>query len=132
MGVFSGDANAIRGGTATDRDNFLLINPDGSITVSSAAGVTPLTITTDTVVSVTPSGVTILAANPNRKNAIVQNLNAAVLQVYFTNAQAFGAGGIQLQQYQTWEAAQATGVYQGIVYGRYSAATANVGRIEEE
>lgn len=92
----------------------------------------PTTISTSGIVSVTSAETTLLANNFNRKNAVIQNHGAAVLQVYFTTGQAFGAGPILLQQYQTWSASQAgAGVYQGIIYGRTSAATQNAGRIEE-
>jgi hypothetical protein len=125
----------IRPGAMSIRDalgleRFLAINADGSINVSTS-GTTALTLGTNNVVSVNNAETTILAANANRKNAIVQNHGASVLQIHFTAAQAFGAGPILLQQYQSWEAAQVTGVYQGIIYGIRAAATENAGRIEE-
>ena len=125
------DAMMIRGGaTEAQRERFLAINADGSIN-TSPSGIQALVIGTNTVVSVTSAETTILAASASRRNAIIMNLGAAVLQIHFTTGQAFGAGPLQLQQYQSWEAAQVTGVYQGIIYGIRASATQNAGVVQE-
>lgn len=98
----------------------------------TAAQARPLAITTDDVVSVGAVEVEILPENGSRRNAIIQNQGAAVLQLHFTAGQAFGSGPIVLVQYASWEAAQFTGVYQGAIYGIRASATQNVGRVEEE
>ena len=105
----------------------------GQIPGGSTAGQPrPLTLSVDTVVSVDNAETTILAANANRRAATIENLGAAVLQIHFTTGQAFGAGPIQLQQYETLDLAQpGVGVYQGIVYGIRAAATQNAGVVEE-
>jgi len=95
----------------------------------------PLTVpaggATNGVVSVNNAQTVILAANASRKNAIIQNQDASVLQVYFATGQAFGAGPILLPQYAILELGQLAGVYNGIVYGIRAAATGNVGVVEE-
>lgn len=97
----------------------------------TGAQVRPLALATNGVVSVTNAETQLLAANANRRNAIIENLDSTVLQIHFTAGQAFGAGPIQLTQYQTWEAAQVTGVYQGIIFGIRASTTGNAGVIEE-
>lgn len=98
--------------------------------VPGGGQVRPLAVT-GSVVSVTNAETPILLASKARRGALIQNFGASVVQIHFAPGQAFGAGPIQLQQYQTWEAAQLNGVYQGVVYGIRAAATADVGVTDE-
>lgn len=130
-GELVGGVSVRNSGDTGPRNVYLLINADGSINVNSTAAATALTVGTNTVVSVGPAQATVLAANTSRKGAVVQNHGSAVLQLHFTNGQAFGAGPVLLQQYQSWNAEQETGVYKGIVYGIRAALTQNAGVVEE-
>lgn len=86
------------------------------------------------VVSVSDAETTIAAADPLRKNLVVQNHGTTTLQIHFVTGQAYGAGPIQLGAGETWNAAQAgVGVYRGIVYGiRDAGNTENAGFVIEQ
>jgi hypothetical protein len=76
-------------------------------------------IVADSVVTVTAVETTLLAADPHRVNAFIQNHDSTnSVQVYFTSGQAFGSGPIILGPLQSINLGQAgIGVYKGIVYG---------------
>jgi hypothetical protein len=76
--------------------------------------------------------VQLLAANPDRKNAVIQNIGSTVLQVHLTAGTAFNAGGTQWAQYGIWTAAQPTGVYKGAIYGIRGSGSGTVLITEEE
>lgn len=88
---------------------------------SGAGQVRPLAITEATV-AVGTTQTLLAAANPSRRNLVVQNNGPNVVQIYVTSGLAFGAGGVQLNPGSgtvagdVWEAAQEYGVAQGEVY----------------
>lgn len=91
-----------------------------------------VTITNAGVVSASGVEATLLAANPNRKNAFIQNQDTTnAVSVYFTSGAGATApvvlaagGSISLGQ-------GGIGVYKGAVYGITSGATVVVGVFEE-
>jgi len=121
-----------------DPSRIMTVNSDLSINVTPAIGskwTTQLqavtTVGVETVISVPNAETQLLAANANRIGGFIQNLDASVLQVYTTTGKAFGAGGMQLRQYEFWYPDQNGAIYRGIVYGRRAAATGDAAACEE-
>ena len=118
-------------------DNYLTVNPDGSINVTPAAGSTfvvkPKTTSTATgsVVSVDTNETTLLAANANRLGGTIQNHDATVLAVYFTTGQSFAQAPFKLAQYQSIDLGQPGCIYTGVVYGKRASTTGDAGVVEE-
>lgn len=71
----------------------------------------------ETAVTVGDAEVLVLSANPNRKNAIVQNVGASDVQVHLTAGLVFGGGGTQWSPKGIWTAMQpGAGVWKGAIY----------------
>lgn len=108
----------------------LVINADGSINVVATTGQAALT-PTESVVSVNTGSTAILAANANRKGAIVQNHGASVLGLSFFTGTTFANCAIKIPQYASIDLAQFGGVIRLGVWGRRASATEDAGAVDE-
>ena len=99
------------------------------------SGVTPkapsLVVTTATVIDVGVTEELLLAANPDRQNAIIQNHGTTALYVYFETGEDATAPILLPAGGPSVDMAQFTGVYRGPLYGIRLTGTGNAGVIEE-
>lgn len=99
--------------------------PGGGGSQGPVRPITPV----ESVVSVDTNQTVLAAANPDRRNLIIQNQGATGLRVYTTTA---GAAGTYLAQYQQWAGFQpGVGCYKGAVYGIRASGTADAWVTEE-
>lgn len=88
---------------------------------SGAGQVRPLALVEDEI-AVTDAETLVAAANPLRRNLVIQNNGPDIVQIYVTTGLGFGNGGLKLNPGSgtaaggVWEAAQLYGVETGAVY----------------